>query len=61
LAGNLLCLNLLCLNLRKSQFVYALGHNRHAHGQELIQEAKPPEAYPAYWAPFVVVGEGVAQ
>ena len=24
----------------------------------LIEQGKPHEAHPAYWAPFVVVGEG---
>jgi len=24
----------------------------------LIDKVKPQEAHPAYWAPFVVVGEG---
>jgi hypothetical protein len=27
----------------------------------LIDNGKPHEAHPAYWAPFVVVGEGAAQ
>jgi len=26
----------------------------------LIDKGKPEEAHPAYWAPFVVVGEGAA-
>ena len=26
----------------------------------LIDQGKPHEAHPAYWAPFVVVGEGSA-
>jgi CHAT domain-containing protein len=26
----------------------------------LIDKDEPREAYPAYWAPFVVVGEGAA-
>ena len=27
----------------------------------LIDKGQPHEAHPAYWAPFVVVGEGAAQ
>ena len=26
----------------------------------MIDKGKPHEAHPAYWAPFVVVGEGAA-
>jgi CHAT domain-containing protein len=26
----------------------------------MIDKGKPQEAHPAYWAPFVVVGEGAA-
>jgi CHAT domain-containing protein len=27
----------------------------------MIDKGKPHEAHPAYWAPFVVVGEGAAR
>ena len=28
--------------------------------QAMIDKGEPHEAHPAYWAPFVVVGEGAA-